>query len=307
MEPQTYERASEITGPIDMESGEFSGTLFSNSACSDPHILDVAGIEMPERMLLCVSHSADPGSRLGSITSHEKRMPAGGSVELGDSSVQVSCRIDMGGDSAASDVRRDIARGISLGDLSALSGRWVGTEQIERSALSRSHAAHGRSGLYFSSSVAIEGSVVGIGADKSALIGRSQDLALPDHVRTFWRSMVAGEEETGSAVDIAGVLAALAAQSRSVDGLVEIETSLGGFYVPACVAIELEIAREQAEDFTEATGTAAEVVEQNPEPVMPPAITAAEVSNALRRAQQQSNQELKSGLAELLAKALGKV
>ena len=302
---ETYSRSSEITGPIDMESGEFSGTLFSNSACSDPHILDVAGIEMPERMLLCVSHSADPGSRLGSITSHEKRIPSGGSAELGDSSVFVKCRIDLGGDSAASDVRRDIARGISLGDLSALSGRWVGTEQVERSSLSRSHAAHGRTGLYFSSSVAIEGSVVGIGADKSALIGRSQDLDSPQHVRDFWRSMVSGEEETGTPVDIAGVLSALAAQSRAIPGLVEVDTSLGGFYVPACVAKEISLSRAESSACLE-TGTGDEL-EQNPDPKPSAAVSAADITEALKRAQIKSDENLKKGLSDLLRQALGKV
>lgn len=258
-------------GSIDMKTGEFPVTLFTNGEASDGHIIDVSGMRVADKIPMYVNHNADPTKRAGSLYAPSKVMPPGGSSDsLGDSSIQMVARIDVEGDSSAADIRRDLAHGISVGDITAMSGRWDGVDSTPRSALDESHYAFAArssnpNGVFFKEAIALEGSIVGIGADKSALIGRSMDDAKPEHVREFYRSLVDGyDEETNEAADISGILAAYAAQGRSIGFLEEIQTDLGPFYVPQSVAERLardydpEVNRRIEED-DEPTDTASEV------------------------------------------------
>ena len=110
----------------------------------------------------------------------------------------------------------------------------------------------------------------------------------------------------GREVEIAGLLSALAAQARSIDGLVEIDTSLGSFYVPACVSQELDQARNElvSEESVESTAMVAEEDSQAPVMAAPP--TVEQVREALLRAQSKTDEDLEKGLRELFRLSLGR-
>lgn len=214
---------------VNTETGEFGCVLFTNGEASDGHLIDVRTLTVPDSLPMFVDHVADPTKRAGKL--HSPTFEGMG-VSVGDTSVRMTGRVDLEGDGAAADIRRDLFHGIAVGDIRSVSGRWRSTSApTPRSELDRSHWAHRENGagFFFENAVALEGSLVGLGADPAALIGRSRDTEKPEHVRDFWRSW----SDTG---DSSGALAALAAQARQIPGLAEIETSEGKFYVPAEVA-----------------------------------------------------------------------
>ena len=239
-----YRRAVALSpSSVNTETGEFGCVLFTNGEASDGHLIDVRSLTVPDSLPMFVDHVADPTKRAGKLHSpifdgRGMSLPTGSvasstpSTTVGDTSVRMTGRVDLEGDGAAADIRRDLFHGIAVGDIRSVSGRWRSTSApTPRSELDRAHWAHSGngSGFFFENAIALEGSIVGLGADPSALIGRSNDTEKPEHVREFWRSW----SETG---DSSGALAALAAQARQIPGLVKIETSDGSFYVPAEVA-----------------------------------------------------------------------
>jgi len=234
-----YRRAVALSpSSVNTETGEFGCVLFTNGEASDGHLIDVRSLDVPNSLPMFVDHVADPTKRAGKLHSP---IFDGRGMSVGDTSVRMTGRVDLEGDGAAADIRRDLFHGIAVGDIRSVSGRWRSTSApTPRSELDRSHWAHSGngSGFFFENAVALEGSIVGLGADPSALIGRSNDTDKPAHVREFWRSW----SETG---DSSGALAALAAQARQIPGLVEIETSDGSFYVPAEVARAFEGQRNE--------------------------------------------------------------
>ena len=198
-----YQRIASIDrGVINMETGEFPATLFTDGEASDGHILDIAGAEIPERMPMFVNHDADPTMQLGSIikatrTAHE---------------IKVVGHIEMEGDSALGDIRRDVALMMSRGHVSQMSGKWDADQGAtkRRSDLPREHFAYAKAGgMYFGRWAAMEGSIVGLGADPKAVVGRASDVELPDHVRAFWRAFHAEQEETGLDASLAEAMARL--------------------------------------------------------------------------------------------------
>lgn len=190
------QRMAEIErGSIDLETGRFPMILATEGEASDGHILSISGGVVPERMPLLISHENDPRSLAGSVIEPKR----------GRGQLRAYGEIDMAGDGPIADVRRDIAHMISQGHLRGVSLRWEPTKWTERSALDKGHPAYvseresgaKRWGLYFESWRALEGSVVAIGADPAALIGRSQETA--GTVSAFWRSLVEqGREQTES-------------------------------------------------------------------------------------------------------------
>jgi hypothetical protein len=184
---------------IDLETGRFPVTLFTNGEASDGHIIDVRGLQVPDRVPMFVNHDADPTRRMGGLVDGKK---VGKSTRLGGASLKMVGVLDVAGDSASADIRRDVAQGISVGDITAMSGRWdpVG-DPTPRAALPKSHYAFSNvSGgfstpMFFPEATVLEGSIVGVGADAAALIGRAQDTARPQHVRDFYAELTAGETD----------------------------------------------------------------------------------------------------------------
>jgi len=191
-------------GHIDMETGEFEATVATNGEAADGHILNVQGAEVPESVPLFVNHQADPTTRMGSLSSPRKE---GKANRLGSQRLRMTARIDLEGDTAAADIRRDVAQGISLGDITGMSVRWdaVG-ESVPRDSLSKSHWAYSDAGarsyapsMYFAEWRMLETSIVGVPADAAAMIGRSHDLDKPDHVRAFYRELTEGDPDAAVA------------------------------------------------------------------------------------------------------------
>ncbi len=183
-------------GKIDLETGRFPVTLFTNGEASDGHIIDIRGLEVGDRLPMFANHFADPTERMGGLVEPHK---AGKSTRLGGASLKMTGVIDMNGDGEKPDVRRDVAQGISVGDITAMSGRWDPIKSVPRASLPESHYAFSEvSGgffepMFFEEARALEGSIVGVGADDAALIGRSQDLSKPAHVRNFYDVLVHGD------------------------------------------------------------------------------------------------------------------
>jgi hypothetical protein len=173
------------------EDASFPITLFTDGEASDGHVLNIAGARTAPRMPLFVNHWADPTMTMGSLTDPKRSEHA----------IRYRAQIDLGApESSMAAIRRDVAYMIGQGHVRAVSGRWDADPKdiVPRTALSADHPAYvdpskepaGRKrwGLYFKRWTALEGSIVGLGADPKALIGRSEDASLPEPVRAFWRA-----------------------------------------------------------------------------------------------------------------------
>lgn len=212
------DRSIQLTrGVIDLETGEFPATLVTNGPASDPHILDIRTLRAPDSFPMFANHDADPIGQLGTMFGPRK---AGKSTRLGGASLKVTGRIDVQGDSLLADIRRDVAERMSRGDISQLSVRWGHDEQVVNTPRSDMAALKKVGGEFAYSDVTggfetamfiqyapvLEGSIVGLGADQAALVGRSQDLTAPEHVRDFYRmlTLTAPEraEETEPEMDL---------------------------------------------------------------------------------------------------------
>lgn len=198
--------------------------LASSGEASDGHILSIRGGTVPEQMPLLISHENDPRSHLGSIVDAKKSTDGGLEV------LRATGVIEMGGSGAVADVRRDVAHMIASGHLRGVSISWEPTAFVERTSLSADHPAYvspndpdlrKRWGLFVSKWRALEGSVVSVGADPAALIGRSNETT--GDVAAFWRSMAIATSESGRSVPIEeheAVRAALAAAEARIASLV---------------------------------------------------------------------------------------
>ena len=219
-------------GVIDLDTGQFPVTLFTNGDAADGHIIHVAGLVTEKRVPMFVNHAADPTTQMGSLFNPHK---VGKSTRLGGARMTFDARINMDGDGASADIRRDVANMIANGDITGMSGRWdaIG-EPVPRATLAKTHYAFSEAskdsfspGLFFETARVKEGSIVGLGSDQAALIGRSQDTKRPEHVRAFYRTLVEGDALTREEA-----LRCLLEQASAIDGLVQVETESGPFFVP---------------------------------------------------------------------------
>jgi hypothetical protein len=190
----SYERTSAIERASSDAPGTISGILVSDGEASDGHILNIDGVRFPDQAPLLFGHDDYTGSgNLGSWESFEK-------VDHGKGrAIRGTAKIDLDGPkSAQQDWRSDISYMVERGHISQLSVRWdeIG-EPVRRVNLPSDHPAYvdsskatGREawGYYFDKWKLLEGSVVTLGADPAALIGRMQDSA--GDVRGYWRSAI---------------------------------------------------------------------------------------------------------------------
>ena len=163
-----------------LEPASFRLTLATDGEASDGHILSVEGAELPAQLPLLIAHENDPRAQIGHLDSF--------SLHLRQSPKRLRAigKIEMGGEGAAAEERRDLALKIERGHLRGMSVRWdsLGTP-IPRMELPDGHPARveddepdarKRIGLYFSKWRALEGSLVPVGADAEAAIGRAFNL-----------------------------------------------------------------------------------------------------------------------------------
>jgi hypothetical protein len=189
-----YKRMARIEG-IDLDTGTFSMTLATEGEASDGDILSIKGGQIPERMPMLNGHYNSATEQLGSITNPEKL--------LKDSPPRLKAvgHIEMAGEGASAEIRRDLAHMIDKGHVTGVSIRWddVPGKSVRRVNLPSDHPYfvdaeaetdhRKRYGIYFEEWRAMEGSVVALGADPQALIGRADQT--DGEVSSFWRAMAA--------------------------------------------------------------------------------------------------------------------
>jgi hypothetical protein len=184
---EQFERMVRV-GEIDLETGVFPLTLASEGEASDGHILSIKGGNIPPRMPLLVSHWNEPTSQAGSITEPVK------ALKDKPPRLRGTGQIEMGGEGPSADIRRDLAYMIDKGHVSGMSIRWRTKKSIPRTNLPSNHPyfvnydeATGpeKWGLFFEEWDGLEGSIVSLGADPLALIGRAEETE--GEVSAFWR------------------------------------------------------------------------------------------------------------------------
>ena len=194
---KTYERTCSIERAEDgAEAGMISGILATDGEASDGHILNMRGVKLPKRAPLLFGHDDYTGTgNLGSWTGFEK---FGDGKKLGKSGIRGNAQIELSGDGSQAAWRSDIAHMIDKKHINAFSVRWeeIG-DPVYRVDLPGDHPAYvdaakatgrRRWGLYFDKSRLLEGSVVTLGADPAALLGRLQ--ISEGDVRAYWRKAV---------------------------------------------------------------------------------------------------------------------
>lgn len=192
------------------DDGSFNMVLATEGEASDGDILSIKGGQVPERMPLLLSHWNDPTATAGSVTDPSKHL------KESPPELRAVGQIEMGGEGALAEVRRDVAYMIGQGHVGAVSIRWDevegGKPPIRRINLPSDHPAfvpedekspRKRYGMFWPEWRALEGSIVALGADPKALIGRSQETE--GVVASFWRAMA---DEAGKA-NLAAVLSCL--------------------------------------------------------------------------------------------------
>ena len=218
-----YERLIEIDrASVNKEEGTFNSTLATNGEASDGHIISIKGLRMPAKMPLLFGHRSEAMVPvLGSVVKPVK------STEGGLERVRVEGRFNLNGEGQLSDIRRGMFQLVADGDISAMSLRWSGEKVVRRTELPVDHPFHvdqaktsfqeaKRWGLYFEKSLGLEGSIVALGADPKALIGRSESASSP-HERIFFRELARSaensEDSTGS------IAQAMAAVEEAITGI----------------------------------------------------------------------------------------
>ena len=169
--------------------------LASEGEATDGHVLNLRGANIPDQMPLQLSHANSPLETLGSIT--QPILGTKGRVRV----LRAMGEIEMGGEGPQADIRRDLAFMISEGHINSVSLRAEGIKVTPRRDLPKSHRAFveanepdmlKRFGLFFEEFNAIEGSIVALGADRNAIIGRSMETE--GAVQEFWRTFVEEDE-----------------------------------------------------------------------------------------------------------------
>ena len=218
MSETKHQRMARIEG-IDLDTGAFEMTLATEGEASDGDILSIKGGHIPERMPMLTSHWNDPSAQLGSITNPEKM--------LKDSPprLRATGHIEMSGEGVSAEIRRDLAHMIDKGHVTGVSIRWdemPGKPPVRRVNLPSDHAYfvdaeaekdhRKRYGLYFEQWRAMEGSVVALGADPGALIGRADEREKDSpEVSRFWRAMA-----TDAASGVSGDLVIVRGEERYI-------------------------------------------------------------------------------------------
>ncbi len=178
------------------EAGVHSGLLATDGEASDAHILNIPRMELPESPPLLFGHDDFTGTgNLGSWRSFEKSSDG---KKLGDGKLRGVMEFELDGHGSQLDWRMDVDHMVVKRRIQGLSIRWEEVDEpVRRINLPSDHIAFidpkkatGRQewGLYFETSRMLEGSVVTLGADPAALIGRMNESE--GDVRAIWRRTI---------------------------------------------------------------------------------------------------------------------
>jgi len=188
-----YERLVEIERAAGTQPGVVKGVLATDGEASDGHILNIEGLEADVPKPLLFGHNAyDPWGNLGSWTEFSKTKHA----------LKGSAQIELNGVGANAEMRNDVAHMVAQGHIRMFSVRWSPlVPPIRRTELDSTHPAFVDSakekdwrklyGMWFEKASVDEGSIVTLGADPKAILGRMRDSQ--GHARSVWRDQL---EET---------------------------------------------------------------------------------------------------------------
>ena len=235
-------------GDTDAASGEFRAVLATEGEASDGHILSIRGLEVPVEMPLLFGHRSQlMVPTLGTIRNPQKT----------DGVLRVSANVNTKGNDSLADIRRGINQLIQDGDLKGMSVSWDTVKATRRSELPRTDPHHidlqnvgtddpRHFGYLIEQSTAREGSVVAIGADPSALIGRA-DAASDDTSAIFFRAMARSIESGDRADGMADVALAFADLEQSLTAMRNL--GVGPSEVAGLIAGDMSVADLEPYDF----------------------------------------------------------
>lgn len=333
--PELYAR---IDG--DVVANTFKMTLATEGEAVDGDILSIRGGSGPSRFPLLVSHYNDPTTQLGSVTDPTK------DLDSKPAKLRATGEVEVDGEGGPAEMRRDVLMMIGKRHVNAVSVRWHPVKSVRRTALPPDHPHfvkedekdfRKRWGELHESWRWLEGSVVSVGADPKALIGRSNEVDSED-LKSFWRSMADDVDDSrhaglmraladvnvkairalksGATMDeIVSHLAALAVGEGVKQEFAEV--TLGGrrLLVPSDVADQIDAERQELEELrrrprpTKPTKKAAprrrepslEEVAGRPEQLM------REMFREFKDILDERDDRLRTGMQGALNRALGRV
>lgn len=189
---QRISRECRIDTRIDTETGEFDLVLATEGEASDGHVISIRGLDFADTIPLQVDHSRSVLANLGTVSRMRRDTVDGVAALRGVGQIRLT------GDGEGLEARRDLVDAISSGHVRGTSLTWDSIKQVERRELPKGHAAkvttsepsfRKKYGIFFEQSRAIEQSIVGIPADREALIGRSGS-ATSEISRSMWEGMI---------------------------------------------------------------------------------------------------------------------
>lgn len=313
-----YTRSIELKREsVDPKTGTFEAVLFTDGEASDGHILSMKGANLPARMPLFINHDPDPRSQVGSLEP----------LRVEPHAVVVRGQILLDGVGDQVEGRRDLLVKMQAGHVGNMSGRWDAEpgDVKPRSELPKSHPAYAESGapgprgfgMYFEKWRAMEGSIVGLGADPQATTRWAEEAESPA-VAQFWRSLLHEETEPAPEVPIVAEAieedAPVQREDQPSEEIVEAsdEDTLRTLLLAQIKTQErmdallerlstLEEAREPTDDTSVATeGTADQGI-----PSPPPKLE--DVASLLRDTLDQFDSRVESEFVEYIHKLTGKV
>lgn len=172
--------------------GEHEFTLATEGEASDGHILSMAGGHIADRMPMFDGHFNSATDTMGSVINPRKRL------EADPPALDVTFQIELSGEGIKAEIRRDLDMMITKNHVTAASIRWEGISSTPRTNLPTDHPFHvdreatpdsdpRKFGVFFHEWRAMEGSIVGIGADPAALMKMAEGKT--GEQREYWRGM----------------------------------------------------------------------------------------------------------------------
>ncbi len=202
----------------------------------------------------------------------------------------------MGGEGAQADIRKDLAFMISEGHIKSISLRAEGTKVIPRRELPKNHRAFveanepdmlKRFGMFFEEFNALEGSIVSVGADRNAIIGRSNETT--GAVQEFWRGFIDEDEPEEEEV-------VTEYETSEIEDVRSLERFLGEM-----PGISRKEAKRLASIKIETTEPSRDAKEETPE------LSIEEIREIVRGEFEDTMTDVRSEVSDILNDTLGKV
>lgn len=206
------------------DTGEFEGISATQGEAQDGHIIRIGGLAMPAKAPLMSDHWSDVMLPLLGRVTKARRVTVDGVK-----SMRNTHRVNLGDDGILGEIRRGMFHMIEAEDLDGLSIRWDTVKRVRRIDLDPGHEAFidrtkvGSDdarywGSWIEKSIGREVSVVTLGADSKALIGRSK-ACKSEPARTFFRGLAHASEQGLDQAGAANIQFGMRAMLDSVKGL----------------------------------------------------------------------------------------